>query len=210
MGDDNKIESWKVWTNSKSLISTVTKLTMWNTHFSATTLQPEWDALQVILTTFDQSDNHPKLSHIKSHQDDIDDYATLSLLAQLNIDTDHLTGKHHHHIQDNLMLVTAIKGTTAQVTMPNGTIMSKVQQTICKNIPKPIIKKYIRDKYMWMHSQFNNIHWSAHHQALHSLKMMNKFLTKFLCRWLPIGHHVIRYATQYKLQCTSCNHPIKD
>ena len=108
------------------------------------------------------------------------------------------------------MLVPIIKRTTAQVTTLNGTITSKLQQTIHKNIAKLIIKTYIREKYTWMHSQFNNIHWSAHHQALCSLKMMNNFLTKFLYRWLPIGHLVNRYATQYNLQCTSCNHPIED
>ena len=184
-----------IQTDSKSLIAMVTKLTMWNTHFSATMLQPEWDALQAILTTFNQLANHPQLSHINSHQDDIDDYATLSLPAQLNVNADHLAGKHHHHIQDNLMLVPIIMHTTAQVTTLNGTITSKLQQTIHQNIAKLIIKTYIREKYTWMHSQFNNIHWSAHHQALCSLKMMNNFLTKFLYRWLPIDHLVNRYAT---------------
>ena len=177
-----------IHTNSKSLISMVMKLTTWNTHFSATMLQPEWDDLQAILTIFNQLPNCPQLSHIKSHQDDIDHYATLSLWAQLNIDADCLTDEHHHHIQDDLMLVPMIKGTTAQVTMLNGTITSKLQQTICKHIAKLIIKKYIREKYTWMHSQFTNIHWLAHHQSLCSLKMMNKFLTKFLYGWLPIGH----------------------
>ena len=158
-----------IHTDSKRLISMVAKLTMWNTHFAATMLQPEWDALQAILATFNQLATHPQLSHIKSHQDDIDDYATLSLLLQLHVNADCLTGEHHNHIQDNLMLVPIIKGTTAQVTTPNGTITSKLQQTI-KNIAKLIIRKYIREKYTWTHSQFNNIHWSAHHQALCSIK----------------------------------------
>jgi hypothetical protein len=52
------------------------------------TISSEWDVLQAIVYTLEQSSPIPDVEHVKGHQDCNTAYALLSLQAQLNVDTD--------------------------------------------------------------------------------------------------------------------------
>ena len=61
-------------TDSESLISKISQMTTWNTHYPVITLQPKWDMLQAILNMLKKLSTQLQLSHIKSHQDDEHEY----------------------------------------------------------------------------------------------------------------------------------------
>ena len=42
---------YEIYTDSQSLIATISNLSKWTIHFPSTTLQPEWDILHAITTT---------------------------------------------------------------------------------------------------------------------------------------------------------------
>ena len=116
---------------------------------STWTIQPEWDMLQAITTTLKKLHTQPKLLYVKSHQDNQQDYATLPLQAKLNVDADKLTGNHHNQTQHNTTIALLLQGTTAQLTSPLGTIMSKIPKTIRNDSSKPTIKK-IHPGQIWV------------------------------------------------------------
>ena len=83
---------FKIYTDSQSLITTISELSKWTLHFPSTALQPEWDMLQAITTTLQKLHTRPTLTHVKSNLDDQQDYATLLLQAKLNVNADKLAG----------------------------------------------------------------------------------------------------------------------
>ena len=84
-----------------------------------------------------------QLTHIKRHQDNNHKYDSLTLVAQLNVDTNQLAGDYPLHIPLNLIIIPIITGTTAQVNFNTGTITSQIQQSICHKTQNPMIEKYI-------------------------------------------------------------------
>ena len=121
---------FEIYTYSQSLIATISKLSKWTLHFPSTTLQPEWDTLQAITTTLQKLHMRPTLTHVKSHKDNQQDYATLPLHVKLNVNADKLAGDYHAHTPYNTTTAPLIQGTTAQLTSPLGTITTKLPQTI--------------------------------------------------------------------------------
>ena len=50
---------FEIYTDSQSLITTISHLSKWTLHFPSTTLQPEWDMLQAITTTLQKLHTRP-------------------------------------------------------------------------------------------------------------------------------------------------------
>ena len=61
-----------------------------------------------------------------------------------------------------------------------------------------------------MTTQFSCINWYTHQQAIKTLSEKQKFLTKYINGWLPLGHLVNCYNHKHPIQCPSCNQPIED
>ena len=79
--------------------------------FPNATMDPDWDVLQQIITSRRLFPSLPVLRFVKGHQGANCPCVTLSLPAQLNIDTDHLAGSYAPCPNKNPTIVPMIAGT---------------------------------------------------------------------------------------------------
>jgi hypothetical protein len=76
--------------DSKSLLDKAAIYTKHTRYFPNTSLQPDWDVVQQIVTTIRMFPNPPHLTHVKAHQDDAASYNKLPVELQLNVQADTL------------------------------------------------------------------------------------------------------------------------
>ena len=140
------------------------------------TLEPDWDVLHEIKWTLHQQLQGGKLIHTKGHQDDKQKYATLSLLAQLNVDADKLAGLYQDRHRAAHPTVLLFPHTAAQVHIPEGTITSRLPFTLRLVEHGPPLRNYIRTKNQWTKAEFDYINWDSHAAVIkaHNTRMQTK------------------------------------
>ena len=114
-----------IYTDSASLIEKLGKIRKWPYFFPNTSTDPDWDILQQIIFSLRLFPSLPEIRFIKGHQDDDHPYTTLSLPAQLNVDTDHLAGSYVPRPNQNPTIITMIAGSAISLHLLSGTITTK-------------------------------------------------------------------------------------
>ena len=172
--------------------------------FPNDTLTSDWDILHAIITLL-QSKESPLLNlrWIKGHQDKEEDYADLSLPAQLNCDADKLANQAH-----NLPLLPSnIHFPTNAASLYHHTtqITSKIKHATRKLITTAPIREYILKKENWTSVTAAMVNWDAYTRAITTSRLPDKFITKFIYNILPTGDRVHLYQFRYDHHCPTCN-----
>ena len=97
-----------IYTDSASLIAKNQRSQEMAVFFPNSTIDPDWDILQQIITSRRLFPSLPVLRFVKGHQDADCPYATMPLPAQLNIDADHLAGSYAPRPTENHSIVLMI------------------------------------------------------------------------------------------------------
>ena len=143
-----------IYTDSASLIAKINEIEKLPYFFPNTTMDPDWDVLQQIITSRGLFPSLPVLQFIKGHQDANCPYATLPLSAQLNVDADHLAGSYAPRPTETPSIVPMIAGTAASLQHPLGTITTKHRSALRRAAGTDTIQHYIQSKHKWTNAEF--------------------------------------------------------
>jgi hypothetical protein len=111
-----------IYTDSKSLLSKVDTYLQYDNYYPTTTLDPDWDIIQAIVTHIRTSSHRITLHHVKSHQDKNSSVAHLPVEAKLNVLVDNIAHEMHNHPSNKKYHM--IPGTGAYITINNNVITS--------------------------------------------------------------------------------------
>ena len=199
-----------LYTDSKSLVDTVTKRLEWLVEYPYSTMSSDWDIQQSISQSIRQYDSLPKVQHVKGHQDRHHSVETLPLPAQLNIRADSLAGSFSYPHDISIQQCPLIAGSAAILHGPNGTITSNYRANLRRLSSDPMIIEYMRTKYKWSYQVFNLIDWETHSSVIRANFGQRHFITKFVHGWLPVGKLTQHYASHYLATCPNCTDSLED
>ena len=155
-----------LYTDSASLIAKIGKIEKWPYFFPKDTMDPDWDVLQQIITSRCLFPSLPILHFVKGHQDADCPYVTLSLPAQLNVDTDHLAGSYAPCPNKNPTIIPMIAGTAVSLYLSTRTPTTKYRSALCKAASTDTIQHYIQNKNKCADAGFASINWVTHSHSV--------------------------------------------
>ena len=199
-----------LYTDSASVIAKIGEIKKWPYFFPNTTMDPDWDVLQQIITSHRLFPSLPILCFAKGHQDADCPYVTLSLPAQLNVDADHFTRSYAPRPNENPTIVPMIAGTAVSLHLPSGTTTTKYRSVLHKAASMDTIQHYIQNKNNWTNAEFASINWVIHGHSVCCFYHKKQFIVKFVHEWLPLGWLSSKYKKHHLLTCPTCSHDIKD
>lgn len=199
-----------LYTDSESLLLKLQSMLSWPYYYPSATLQPDWDILQMIITSLRKFPVMPTLTHVKGHQDTTSQLASLSLPARLNIEADNLASQYHYPTSLDPNTAAMFPNTTVLLHSAQGTISSHYRNHLRRISSEPAMTHYICSKNQWTVKTFRTIDWDAHGQVIRRWYAHKKFITKYLHDWLPVGKLVQKYDSSYTSACPSCATLIED
>ena len=174
-----------LYTDSASLIAKISEIKKWPYFFPNATMDPDWDILQQIITSRHLFPLLPILCFLKGHQDADCPYVTLSLPAQLNVDTNHLARSYAPRPNVNPTIVPMIAGTAVSLHLSTRTTTTKYRSALRKAASTDTIQHYIQNKNKWTNAEFASINWVAHGPSVRRFYHKKQFIIKFVHDWLP-------------------------
>ena len=199
-----------LYTDSQSLVDTVTKRLEWLVEYPYSTMTSDWDIQQSISHSIRQFDSCPSVQHVKGHQDRSASVETLPLPAQLNIQADSLAGSFSYPHDISSQQCALIAGSAAILHGPNGTISSNYRANLRRLSSDPIIIDYMQTKYKWSYQVFHLVDWEIHSSVIRANFGHRHFITKFVHGWLPLGKLTQHYASHYLATCPNCPDSLED
>lgn len=171
-------------------------------------MAPQWDVLIEIQAA---RKKYPGiiLEYVKGHQDRTKPVATLPLLAQLNIQADHMASKYHElhlpRVQHALMSPRA----RVHLVGTEGTITSRQEEVIRLAWGKPPLLKWMRERHNWSEQITEQINWGAHGKALKKSSKQRHHLIKLVHDILPTTAQQNKYDGGRRT-CPLCSCPNED
>lgn len=200
----------QIHTDSESMILKLRDMLTWPYSFPSSTMTPEWDVLQAIVTLLHKFPAIPTISHVKGHQDANSVRSTLTLPALLNIKADALAAQYTYPSHINPSEVFCLPGNSVQLHSRSGTITSKYRNVLRRLASEPSIQQYICSKNNWYNSTFTKVDWESHGTAVRLWHPHRRFLTKYIHDWLPLGKLISKYNPSYPTACPSCATILED
>lgn len=145
-----------------------------------------------------------KLTYVKGHQDSHRAYSRLSLLAQLNVDADDKAAEYQRHFGKAHPFVLMSTNAGAFVTLPEGTITSKVISELRNYATTPPLRQHIQERNQWTDHTMNTINWRAHGKALNGMIEKRVHLTKLVHENLPTFQRLNK-MTRTERKCPACS-----
>jgi hypothetical protein len=157
----------KIYIDSQSLLHKVNTYLQYDNYYPTTTLGPDWDIIQAIVTFIQTSCHRITLHHVKSHQDKHSPIAHLSIEAKLNVPVDNIAQEMHNHPSNKKYRM--IPGTGAYITINNNVITSNYNYHIRNQASSPPTREHILQQEHWTQAVFDSVAWVPHKMAIQRL-----------------------------------------
>ena len=174
-------------------------------------LSSDWDVSNAITIALKEFKVDIQLEWVEGHQDKKKEYDDLPLIAQLNIDADHIAGEYQERHDRARKLVPMIAGNTAQLNLKDGTVTAGFKKRIRYASNSKDLITHIKRKTGWDDSTFDSVDWKAHERAIGRHKKNRDHITKLIYEDLPTNKRVSRYKSEAQdPRCVKCRHPVED
>jgi hypothetical protein len=193
--------AWNIYINNKSLIQ---RMDGYSLYVSI----PRWNlrADEDITKTVKQlmRDLPVKLIHIKSHQDDDQDWEKLSFQAQLNVMADAEATRQRNAMDEPESRVTRLL--TAQLQIGSIDITRDSQQWLLHSAGRIPLQEYYYQRRGWSSKTFNAISWKTQKTALKHFEYADQTrILKFVHGWLPTQHRLYKEGAATSPHCRLCD-----
>jgi hypothetical protein len=111
-----------LYSDNEGLITKITEMIQWATHYPSNALLSEWDILMVILEYIPRLPMTPNIQHVRGHQDKDAPVATLLLAAQLNYEADALATAALTAIPSPIPLAAVFPSSQCQLDVGEATV----------------------------------------------------------------------------------------
>jgi hypothetical protein len=192
---------WNIYIDNKSLIqrmdgySLYVPIPRWN-------LRADEDITKTVRKLMQELP--VKLIHIKSHQDDDQDWEKLSFQAQLNVMADEEATRQRNAMDEPESRVTRLL--TAQLQIGMKDITRDSQQWLLHSAGRIPLQEYYYQKWGWSTKTFNAISWKTQKTALKHFEYADQTrILKFVHGWLPTQHRLYKEGAATSPHCRLCD-----
>jgi hypothetical protein len=202
----------QVYTDSASMIKKLKAYDKYPTAKLGMVLDSEWDVLSALHKALKWFKTYPKISWVKSHQDDkVYDVTEMPLNAYLNSEADELATVGLKRLQEK-PIVPMDPDTAIQFHIKGRTVTRDFKKTVRETINLPIIKRYYCERFGWSQNIFDIIDWDIFRPVYkkHISTKGVQWLHKFCIRKLPTGERVHKRDHFHDKRCASCWHTSED
>ncbi|OEU09351.1 hypothetical protein FRACYDRAFT_248200 [Fragilariopsis cylindrus CCMP1102] len=205
-------EGWRianhhqVYTDSLSMIKKLEAYDEYPTAHLKTVLHSEWDVLSALSRTLKKFRTYPKLSWVKSHQDDlVFDEKAMPLEAYLNSEADELATIGLKRLQEK-PTVPMDPNTCIQFHIEGRTITRNFKNTVREIIQLKPLRKFYCDRFKWSDNIFDLIDWDIFRPVYkkHLTTKGIQWMHKFCIKKLPTGERVHQRDHFHDNRCASC------
>ncbi|OEU13908.1 hypothetical protein FRACYDRAFT_242262 [Fragilariopsis cylindrus CCMP1102] len=196
----------QVYTDSLSMIKKLEAYDEYPTAHLKTVLNSEWDVLSALSRTLKKFRTYPKLSWVKSHQDDmVFDEKTMPLDAYLNSEADELATIGLKRLQEK-PIVPMDPNTCIQFHIEGRTITRNFKNTVREIIQLKPLRKFYCDRFKWSDNIFDLIDWDIFRPVYkkHLATKGIQWIHKFCIKKLPTGERVHQRDHFHDKRCASC------
>jgi hypothetical protein len=196
----------QVYTDSLSMIKKLEAYDEYPTAHLKTVLNSEWDVLSALSRTLKKFRTYPKLSWVKSHQDDmVIDEKTMPLDAYLNSEADELATIGLKRLQEK-PIVPLDPNTCVQFHIEGRTITRNFKNTVREIIQLKPLRKFYCIRFKWSDNIFDLIDWDIFRPVYrkHLATKGIQWIHKFCIKKLPTGERVHQRDHYHDNRCASC------
>jgi hypothetical protein len=202
----------QVYTDSASMIKKLKAYDKYPTAKLGMVLDSEWDVLSALHKALKWFKTYPKISWVKSHQDDkVYDVTEMPLNAYLNSEADELATLGLKRLQEK-PTVPMDPDTAIQFHIKGRTITRDFKKTVREIINLPLIKNYYCERFGWSQNIFDIIDWDIFRPVYkkHISTKGVQWLHKFCIKKLPTGERVHKRDHFHDKRCASCWYTSED
>ncbi|OEU19894.1 hypothetical protein FRACYDRAFT_235957 [Fragilariopsis cylindrus CCMP1102] len=196
----------QVYTDSLSMIKKLEAYDEYPTAHLKTVLNSEWDVLSALSRTLKKFRTYPKLSWVKSHQDDmVFDEKAMPLDAYLNSEADELATIGLKRLQEK-PIVPMDPNTCIQFHIEGRTITRNFKNTVREIIQLKPLRKFYCIRFKWSDNIFDLIDWDVF-RPVYKKRLTTKgiaWMHKFCIKKLPTGERVHKRDHFHDKRCASC------
>ena len=175
-------------------------------------LDSEWDVLLVLHCALKWFPTYPKISWVKSHQDDKVYFNNAEPTdAYLNLGADELATIGLKMLQEK-PYVPLDPCTAIQFHLQGRTITRDLKNTAWEILSLPLLQQYYFDKFGWSETVFASVDWDIfrpvykQYVSKHGIQWMHKFCVGKQ----PTGEWVQKRDPFHDKRCASCWHTVED
>jgi hypothetical protein len=202
----------QVYTDSASMIKKLKAYDKYPTARLGMVLDSEWDVLSALHKALQWFKTQPKISWVKSHQDDkVYDKTEMPLNAYLNSEADELATTGLKRLQEK-PIVPMDPDTVIQFHIKGRTITRDLKKTVREIVQLPQIRTFYCERFGWTERLFDSIDWDIF-RPVYKKYMSSKgiqWIHKFCIKKLPTGERVHKRDHFHDKRCASCWHCTED
>jgi hypothetical protein len=145
------------------------------------------------------------MDHVKGHQDSDNDYASLPLISQLNVDADKLASTYHREKGDvPIYKQTLSPAAKVQCHLPSGTITSKWKSVLRYHSTAPPLLQHLCEKNQWSDNTAAEIQWSTLNRCMSANLKSQTHFVKLTNDLLPVNERLHRFDPCHSPWCPFC------
>jgi hypothetical protein len=171
-------------------------------------LCPDWDVLIEIQMAMSRLPG-VTMQFIKGHQDRTAAYLRLPLLAQLNVDADHMAGLYQDDHGNERPCVIMSPRAGVHLEFPSGTVLSHYARSLRRECTTEPLQRYLQHRNNWTQQTMKQINWAAHGEALKKQIKLRLHYSKLVHEVLPTNVMLNKYDAGRRV-CPCCPHLSED
>jgi hypothetical protein len=202
----------QVYTDSASMIKKLKAYDKYPTAKLGMVLDSEWDVLSALHEALQWFKTQPKISWVKSHQDDkVYDKTEMPLNAYLNSEADELATIGLKRLQEK-PIVPMDPDTVIQFHIKGRTITRDFKKTVRTMIQLPPLRRFYCERFGWSEETLETIDWDIFRPVYkkHLASKGIQWLHKYCIKKLPTGERIHKRDHFHDKRCASCWHSIED
>jgi ribonuclease HI len=202
----------QVYTDSASMIKKLKAYDKYPTAKLAMVLDSEWDVLSALHKALKWFKTYPKISWVKSHQDDkVYDATEMPLNAYLNSEADELATIGLKRLQEK-PVVPMDPDTVIQFHIKGRTITRDFKRTVREIVQLPPLRKFYCERFGWSENIFDSIDWDIFRPVYkkHLASKGIQWFHKYCIKKLPTGERIHKRDHFHDKRCASCWHTTED
>ena len=188
------------------LVTSLIKRSDYSTPYPNITLQPDWDLIEEIYTTYQHLHiSNVRFKWIKGHQDSDTPYEELSIPAQFNVDADRLAEEYMEANPNRRTISPMVPSARCLLQLRNDTIHGHYTDKLREAASLPDLFGYLRHKYQWTKQAIQNIQWEWFRLASKNYPHTDNHLMKLVYDHLPTQAYKSKQGGQTWLS-PNCRH----
>ena len=193
--------------DNQGMIKSLTDRTSYSKVYPNSTLYPDWDLLEEIVSTYRRLDIlSVTFEWVKGHQDSNSCDHELSPQAIYNIRADHIATEHTHAVGFQLIPESPILPSTRCHLIINGqTITGNYRESLRLSESEPPLLEYLQTKHCWGPNIVDDIDWESFCMAARTYTSTEVHLLKLVHDKLPFRRVTSRHQKWTRTTCHYCS-----